>query len=672
MKQYFATLPTEQFLKEAVKKVEQYNNYLQSSGRAGRMARAEALYFGKHRGESGVGSYSIQDAGVDGEMSSVPVNYFRNLIKHNLSFVVSQKPSWDPRAKNSDLKSLQQARLAGNILDAYMTEKRLGRHFANAAERALVTGKGYIYMTWNPSLGEARSVHPQTQRPVYEGDVEASCKSMWDVIGDPRIRDNTKHKWRIVRDYENKWDLAARHPEQAEQIKKVSAKDDQLNLLETFIPSRFDQDADEDIIPVYHFYHLKTDGVPSGRYTKLLNDKIGLYDGPMQYRRLPVFGIVPGDEFDTAEGYTDAFDIMAIQEALNILMSVGFSNLQAFAGQKLWLPEGCKISPSELDDGMVILKGGIPGTEPKVLNLTGIPPELLNIIEMFTGAQTKLMGLNSVVTGDPEHNLKSGAALGRMQAMAIQYASNFQKSGAELSEDGGTFLLELLQDFAQTERMVALAGVANKGAMKSFSGKDLDLIQRVAVDLGNPMSRTSAGRIELADKFLENGNITFKEYMQVSQTGTLDPRAEQEQTDVELVQKENELMMEGEPVQAMVGDGHLYHMDKHRAVMNDPQLRTLAARGDQMAQQIIAAVTSHIMEHDNLYNTQPPIFSVIAKEPPAPQPMAPPMGGPPPGPGGPPMPPPPQGGPMPPPQDPGMAPPGEGLPVPPAPPMGVP
>lgn len=660
MKQYFATLETAKFTEEACKRITDYNSYLERSGRAKRLERAERLYFGKHQGETGVGSYSINDSGVDGEMSSVPVNAFRNLIKHNLSMVVSQKPSWDPRAKNSDLKSLQQARLAGNILDAYLTEKRLGRHFALSAERGLVGGAGYMYMTWNPALGKPSSVTPgETQKLVYEGDVEASAKSAWDIIRDPRVRDNTKHKWVIVREFENKWDLSARHPDMKEQIESLSSETDELNIQNK--RQRFDDDAECDIIPVYHFYHLKTDGVPSGRYSKFLNANINLYDGAIPYRRLPVFRITPGDEFDNAEGYTDAFDIMALQEAINILTSVAFSNLQAYAGQKLWLPDGCEVSPSQIDDGMVILKGGVPGSEPKVLNLTGIPPELLKVLEVFTGQQLKLMGLNSVVTGDPDHNLKSGAALGRMQAMAIQYASSFQKSFAELCEDGGTFLLELLQDFAKTERMIALAGVANKGAMASFTGKDIDLIERVAVDLGNPAARTAAGRIELADKFLEKGNITFKEYSQVLETGTLDPVLEKQQSDVELVQKENELLMDGKPVQAMVGDGHLYHMDKHRAVLADPQLRELAAKGDQLAMSIIQATTAHIMEHNQLYRTQDPVFSVIAQEPPAPQPPPPPM--PPPG-AGPMGPPPPEGPQGPPPGAPAMPP-----PAPPIPPM---
>lgn len=663
MKQYFATLETNELLKALEKRIHGFNQYIETTGLASRWSRSERLFFGKHQGEQGVGAYTIQDAGVDGEMSTVPINKYRNLIKHNLSYTVTQKPAWDPRAKNSDTKSEQQARLAGNILDSYMTEKRMGRHMNNTAERSLVYSKAFLYMTWNPALGKAFSAAPaigkdgepilmpdgqQRMKTNYEGDIEASCKGPFDVIYDPQLRDWNKTKWVVVRDFDSKWDLAARHPEQSEEIIKLSCTDDFSNNSRSSGRSSFNENGEDDIIPVYHFYHLKTDGVPSGRYTKFLNGSTALYDGPIQYRRLPIFRMTPGDEFDTAEGYTDAFDQMVVQEALNVFYSVAFSNLQAFAGQKLWMPEGCEISPSQLDDGMVILKGGVPGTEPKILNLTGIPPELIQVIDLFSKTMVEGMGLNSVVTGDPDHGLKSGTALGRMQAMAIQYASNFQRSWAELQEDGGTFVVELLKDFAATKRMIALAGVANKGAMSSFTKDDLDLIERVGVNLGNPAFRTTAGIMELADNLLQKGQINGQEYVKVIQTGSLDSMLESKESDPDLVQKENELLRDGLPVQAIVGDAHIYHMDKHRSVISDPQLRSYAAQGDQSAIAIIQATTNHIMEHNNLYHSQDPIFSVICKEPPAPPPPPPPgmlapgPNGPPPpmgpqhGPGGPP------------------------------------
>lgn len=667
MEQYFATKPIDDLLNELDGKIKSCHNYWEMTGLAKRASRAERVYFGKHQGETGVGSTTINDAGVDGEMSAVTVNKFRSLIKHVLSFTTTQKPAWDPQANNSDVKSGQQARIAVNVLDSYLNEKRLGRHMAKSAERSLASAKAYVYETWNPAIGEPYATEAvddgqggQTQKIVYEGDIECVSKGWGDVIYDIHIRDWTKNRWLIVKEWENKWDLAARHPEKAEDIVKCSGDDD-FGFTQSFSSRFFDKKDSHDIIPTFHFYHVKTDGVPSGRYTKFLGNKTWLFDGAVPYRRLPVFRIAPGDEFDSCEGYTDAFDQMSQQEALNVLYSVAFSNLQAFAGQKLWLPEGCEVSASSLDDGMALLKGGLPGTEPKVLNLTGIPPELLKVIELFEQAMTEGMGLNSVVTGDPEHGLKSGTALARMQAMAIQYASNFQRSWAELQEDVGTFTIELFQDFAKTKRMIAQSGLANKGAMSSFTGKDLDGIRRVSVNLGNPALRTPSGVMNLAEMLYDKGEISGKEFISINSTGSFDAIAERKEIQVELVQKENELMRDGKPVKAMVGDAHLYHMENHMAVSADPQLREWAAQGDPEAIAIIQAATMHLDEHKMLYMQQDPIFSVIAKEPPAPQPMPPqPMAGPGPfGPPGAPPPggPPPSGAPPGPPPDPGAVPP---------------
>lgn len=656
MDQYFAARETPELLNELEGRIKSYNNYLDGSGVAARAKRAEDVYFGRHQGESGVGSYSITDSGTDGEMSAVPTNKLRTLVKHQLSYTTTQKPAWDPKARNSDTKSGQQARLSINVLDYYLGEKRLGRHMGQACERSLVSAKGYIYMPWDPSLGSAYAtapaIDPQTKQPildesgkpklkvVYEGDVSCSSKGWRDVIYDSNVRDWTKHKWIIVKEYENKWDLAARHPDMAEEIAKCGPDAD-FDFSGKFNQRTWDEKSQQDIIPVFYFYHLKTDGLKSGRFTKFIGTKKSLYDGAMQYRRLPVFRIAPGEQFDTCEGYTDAFDQMALQEAVNVLISTAFSNLQAYAGQKLWLPEGCEISPSLIDDGMAILKGGVPGSEPKVLNLTSIPKELMEFLDFAQKLMVEGMGLNSVVTGDPDHGLKSGTALARMQAMAIQYSNNLQRSWAELQEDVGTFLIELLQDFAKTKRMIAISGIANRNAVKEFTGDDLNGIQRVGVGLGNAAMRTPAGVLNFAEMLYDKGEINGREFIHINSTGSFDAIAERKESDIELVQMENELMRDGKPVRAMVGDGHLYHMEQHRAVLSDPQLRTWVAQGDQMAMAIAEAATAHIQEHEQIYNTQPPIFSIIAKEPPAPQPMMPPPGGPMPGPGGPP----PQGGP---------------------------
>jgi hypothetical protein len=650
MDKYFATKETGELVDELVKRVETFNNFAERTGWATKWAKCFDLYFGRHMGESGLGESSLSEAGEVGELTAFGVNHYRNLIKHVLAMTTSQRPSFEPRAINSDLESLQQARLAGNIIETYMTEKRMARYMDSAAERALVFGKAFIYESWDKHLGKTQmpavSDELGISSPVREGDISIEAKSPWDVIYDVKLKDWTKANWVIVRTYESKWDLAARHPDKADQFVKLDGSDD----LNTILNGRMAKglidyigsDTSDDLIPVYKFFHKGTDAVPTGRMTIFLNGRIALEDGPAPSepytQMLPVFRITPGEMFDTSEGYSESFDVILLQQVINVLYNIPFNNQQAFGVQAIWIPDGCELSTQQLGKGLALLKGGPPGSEPKPLQLTATPAEIFKNTEGIEGAMQKLMGLNSVVTGDPDQNLKSGVALGRLQAMAVQFNSNFQKAWAYLLEDTGSFLLKLIKHNARTERLASISGKHNKGAMASYTGENISKIDRVVVDLGNPLSRTVAGRIEMADKFIERNMIDAKEYIQVVMTGQIDSVLEHEESELELIRKENESMMDGSPVRAIVGDSHLLHAKEHKCVINDPMLRNLAAQGDEMALSIIETVTMHIQEHEMLHSTQTPFWGMISGEPPPPMPppqMGPPMDqGMPPGPEG--------------------------------------
>jgi hypothetical protein len=664
--EYFASKPTQDFLGDVGEKIDQFQRYTERHGLKDKWAKLYNFYFGKQMGEGSLSqSSSIQRVGDEGEFATFAVNDFRNLVKHQLALTCSQKPSFDPRAKNTDLKSLQQARLASNIIDSYVTEKRLGRYLKSAAERALALTKGYVQLRWDPASGRAAGVEPvvgedgqqsvdeKTGEPhekvVYEGDVECEAFSPWDVMYDIHLTDWSKRDWDIVRLKRNKFTLAAKYPKAKEELVRATGHDD-MNEYGSW-KTIDDDETSSDLIPVYEFYHKRTDALPNGRYTVFLNKDVCLYDGPIQYKKLNVFRITPGEVFDTAEGYSESADILVLQQALNVLYSTAFTNNQAFGVQAIWMPEGCDLNASELGKGLAVLKGGPPGTKPEALQLTSTPPELYKLAEMIEQKMETVMGINSVVRGDPEHNLKSGAALGRMQAMAVQFASNFQESWAELQEDAATFLLDLLKDFGKTERMVALAGKHNRGAMRSFTGEDLDGIDRVVIDLGNPMSRTVAGRLDMADMLIGKGLIkTPQEYIGLIATGQLEPLTEGPQAELDLIRKENEDLMDGKPANAIAGDPHLLHIQEHRSILADSALRAAANMNDPMAGQVVQQTLQHIMQHKQIYQTQDPMWSMVSGEPPPPPP--PPMSGgpmPPPGPGGPPPPgphgPPPHGGP---------------------------
>lgn len=623
-KTYFAAREGAELAHDLTHRLGEWSSTVTRNGLKRKWYKSYRLYYGRHwKIDNWFQDSDILRLGDEGELAAFAVNHYRSLIKHILVLTTNQKPSFDVRAINSDLKSLQQAKLANNILESYLKEKRIRRYVRQAAEEALVFGKGFVKVTWEPSLGSPISVEPyqdqageQKERLVYEGDVDVSCPSVFDVYVDLTLEDWSRAEWVICRSFRNKFNLSTRYPQYADKILSLPVKSD-LDSLQYLTFQVIDETAD---VPIYEFYHKRTDAMPNGRYMLFCDGDTVLYDGPMPYRKLPIFRITPGEILGTTEGYTDAYDLMGIQEAINVLYSTIFTNQSAFGVQSVLIPEGANLTATQISKGIVGLRYNPAAGEPKPLQLTQSPPEIFKNIEMLERAMETLSGVNSVARGNPESFLKSGVALGLVQSMAVQFASGFQESYAELLEDVGTFILDLLKDFARTERMTSLAGKWNRGQMAAFTNEDLQNVTRVIVDLGNPLARTTAGRVDIANNLLQNGLIkTPQEYINVMTTGQLDPMLEGAEAELALVRQENEQMMDGQPVQMLALDCHLLHIQEHKALLANPTIRT--------NEPAVGMILQHIQSHLMQYQTQNPIIAMVNNEPPAPPQMPP--GGPP-------------------------------------------
>lgn len=635
--EYFAAKPKEELAQELEIKLSEWGQFRNKTGLQRRWTKSYRFYYGSQfRQSTMMSDDGVLRLGEQGELAGLTVNHFRNFIKHVHIMATNQKITYDVRAINSDLKSLQQAKLGSNILESYLHQKRLGRYLRTAAEHALVFGKGFVEVTWDPGAGKPYGVEiakdeqgqpivDETGKPhekvVHEGDIDISSLSPFDVFTDPTAEDWNKLEWIVVRKFKNKFNLAERYPQLSGKILDLPTKSE-IERFKYITLQNLDESAD---VPVYVLYHKRTEALPNGRYMICCNGETVLYDGPIPYDRLPVFRIVPGEIFGTTEGYSDAFDLLSLQEALNVLASTAFTNQSTFGVQNILLPEGSNLSASQIGKALKVLKYNPQAGKPEALQLTQTPAEIFKSMEIYERWMETIIGVNSVARGNPDSSLKSGVALGLVQSMAVQYNSGFQGSWAELNEDVGSFLLWLIRHFAKTKRMAAMAGKMSRGSMQEYMGEDLSNIDRVVVELGNPMSRTTAGRVQIADNLLERQLIkTPQEYLTVMNTGQLDPAVEGTESQLALIRQENEGMLDGKPAQAMVGDAHLLHAQEHLVITANPDLRARAAQGDPQAVQTLKTATAHIQEHVNLYNTQNPIFSQIAGEPPAP-PMAPPM-----------------------------------------------
>lgn len=634
---YFAAKSGEDTARIVLSKANAWFHNLDVNGYLDKIKSAWYAYHGAYYTDVGSG-HRITFSGEQDELVNLPVNHYRNICRHMLTMVTANRPAMDARSVNTDYKSLVQTKLANGLLDYYMREKRMEDYFYRAVEHAIVFGSGFIKMDWNATSGEIYDmIEPEYETesvedpvtgeisdqnktdkdgnpiktsegfPIYEGDVKFSSVSPFDVVFDSTKEDPTQHDWVLVRTFKNKYDLAAKYPENEDAILKLETKSDKERY--NFTGSYYDQTDD---VSVYEFFHKKTESVPNGRYLLFVESNIVLMDSPMPYRKLPVYRIAAGDILGTPYGYTDTFDLLPIQEALNSLYSTVLTNQNAFGVQNVLLPRGTDIAPSSIAGAMNLIEYNAQMGKPESLNLTSTPPEIFNFMTILEKSMETISGINSVTRGNPEASLKSGNALALVQSMSLQFISGLQQSYIKLIEDVGSGLINMLQDFATVPRVAAIVGKANRTYMQEFTGKDLDTINRIVVDAGNPLSKTTAGRVQMAEQMMQMGVITDPmQYINVINTGNLDTMTDGVDRTLLLVKAENEKLINGEQIQAVATERHSIHIKEHQDVLSDPDLK--------QDQALVSKVLEHIQDHINLLRTtDPDLLKLIGEQPLAP------------------------------------------------------
>ncbi len=633
---YFAADTPENTASNLLNKSQSFFTYLRANAYLEKLNLMYRAYYGAYNTSIGTG-HQIHFTGEQGELALMPVNHFRNIAQHIYTMITANRPVMEARAVNLDSKSQSQAYLANGILDYYMREKGLEEALKRAVEMSIVLGTGFVKMEWNATAGEEYDFDEESNEFQYEGEIEFCNPSPLDVIVDG-TKESWDNDWVMVKTYKNRFDLMAKYPDQADRIKGMPSKNEWNNYKLGIWTN-----DDTDDICVYEFFHKKTEALPNGRYMLFLSTDCVLLDMAMPYRVIPIFRIAPSTILGTPYGYSPMFDLLPLQEAVNSLYSTILTNQNNLGVQNIYVPRGADININTLQGAMNIISGN---AKPEPLNLTQTPKEVFEYLNMLIQAMETISGVNSVSRGNPEASLKSGTALALVQSMSLQFISGLQQSYVKLIEDSGTALIQVLKDFSNTPKLISLVGKNNRPYLKEFVGDDIKDINRIIVDVGNPLSHTIAGRVQMAEQLLQMHLLDSPDqYFQVINTGRLDAVYQGQMSELLLIQSENEKLLEGENPLTSPLDKHKLHIDEHKAVLSNPDLRNNP--------DLVKLTMDHIEQHLNaLRNTDPALLQLIGEQPipPLPQPGEPPPGpqgppGMPPGPpgmpkGGPPMPPP--------------------------------
>jgi hypothetical protein len=639
---YFACEPINLVGRALAGRIKQCLNSEREKKQRSKYALGYAHYYGDDTG-SGSTMQVLRD-GAQGELSKLRISDARALAKALKAILTGPKLNWRPQAANTDASVRGATTLALNVLEMYWKQRRMSEVCSLWAEQAIAMSEGFIFHPWDMSLG--RPFAAVDDEMVSEGDVSFLNVLPWNVLRDVEAESWHLGQWNFTKVLRNRYDLAKRHPldtegnDAEERILGTSSLDEMREAT----GGDKDYEAGSDLVPVWYFYHDRTPSLPSGRAVTLLSGSCVLTDTTLKgYPRRPLKRFASDEMLGTPFGYTSWWDALGIQDVTDGLHSAVVSNQLTLATQSIAMEEGTRCDPDSTH-GLKVFYYTAGRQPPQALQLTKSPPEVFAYIKELRQMQQQNLGLNDTARGNAERGL-SGEAYALLASMAIQQNSPLQGSFVSAVAELGTDLLAILAANATTERKVSITG-KNSAFLydeRAFTGKDLRAIERVIVDVGNPLEQTPAGRYDLAKLNLQQGFITQPEHLQqVLDTGRLEPAMQAIRNEQLLVTAENEALAKGENPPVHAFQNHILHGKENASVLSNPAALLDVA--------VINAVQAHFEGHyreffgipegmDVKMDPQWPVRMrlLLGQEPPLPDPM---MGGapgapPPPGPGAP-------------------------------------
>lgn len=625
---YWAMAPIDEIGSLVGDRVKEYYQVMRTSGMFTLYARLHTMVYGL--GPNGHETSQIFEFGDDGEKLGVRSNQIRSLVRYMLTSATADRPHVEPKAINTTAQAMAQVPVVRRSLDYYHRVKRLERHLVACALRSVMYGKGYLWQSWDPTA-------TRDGKPV--GDLVYQALSPMEVASD-LSKPAYEHDWFCITRPRNKYDLAAIFAKGDEEKRELILSADQDCLDKDDLAAiqfcfKKTTGVEADTIFERHFIHKKTPACPQGRYTIMIGDGIVLFDGPLQYSEMPVAEMIPEEFLGAgAVGYSSAWDLIALQQAYDALLSTAMSNFDAFGHNDMLLPDGVELTVETVREGLSAIR--YPQGEhnkPSILEKFSVKEEIFKLKDWLRSDMEVNSGVNSVARGEPQASLQTGPALALVQAQAVHFQSGFVGAYVQLIEDVSTASVRILQKYAPDELISQIAGENDPDGLAAFKASDFSLIERIEVERINPIFKTLAGKYDLADKLLERGLIkNANQYFMVLNTGRVEVASDPQVKAEMQVVAENEILMRGPEVKDKIGpdglpvldelgmpvryipelpvvmtDHPVEHLLGHKTVLDSPVNRQNV--------KVVEATTVHMLDHLTVWEKSPLNFLLLMNFP---------------------------------------------------------
>lgn len=577
--------------------------FLNNRGIMSRWVKSFNSYYGFYYSDP-KSNYGLGSAGPQGELVTVAVNQFRNLIQHTLALFTQNKVAFDVIPITSDVEGRNASIVGSSTLEYIFEQTKYSQELYKMAEAGLIMGTSFLKVDWkrNKNLVDI----DEDMQPVFSGELNLRSFLPMDVLLEP-FKDNFEEQdWVCTREIVNRFDLISKYPQLRKEILALNKVQD-VQLADPYFI------VDDNSVWQYKVYHKATMAVPTGRYLEFSSEET-IYEDyrdnpycninpktmlPIMGTGVPIVCFRPAITYGSAWGHTVAFDLLPLQDVKNLLTSTIVSNQAAYGVQNILVARGSNIDFADIATGQRVIEYtinadlGPTGGAPQILELLKTPPEIFQYNNKIDEEMEKVSGINGALRGTPPPQVGSGTAMALLTTQAQTFNTQVENAYVDCIQDIATLSLKTIAKFMAQTDLIDIVGLKENYAIPSFKAEELQKISKIKVLTGNAMSKSPAGRLAMAQDMLNSGQITPTQYTEVAQTGSLKNDMEDVTIEDALIQSENQQLMQGVPVEALQTDNHLKHIKQHLITLSHPDVR--------MDKEKQANIMKHLIAHQQFW-----------------------------------------------------------------------
>ena len=553
-------------------------------------------YYYDQQGSNEINYSNIFFTGEQGETISIAVNHFKNIADHMYNIITGTKTAYNCLSMNADIDSRQQTRIAEDLLNYVLYHYNLEDKLKKCVRDSIIFDAAYLKVYWDHNKGKiVLPAENEDDYDIREGEPAFAVINNKDIYFDANVKYFYDNQWVTICWQRNIFDLIAQFPDKEDEIRASSPQHYNGNSAVGVDQSPHTV-INSNQVDVFEFFHKPTAALETGRYMLLTSNGTKLMDHELELDFLPIFQVAAGDDLMLQSGYSVINDLAALQGVINSQYSTIASN-----HENLGIP--VILIPSDANVGVEALQGNYNGIKydgdkaPATLSLMQDDGQIFEFIKLLEMQMETLSGVNATTRGQVNPADASGIALALMNQQSLEYLNPLQDSYVRFTEKVGLAIVKLYQTFATTERVIKISGKNRITASKSFKADDIENVDDVRVTVGNPLANTLSGKIMLAEYILKIPNIqfNFNDLVALLEDGDMSGLIDKSSTQVLLIEKENELLLQGKNPPVAMTDDHRSHILGHSTVINDPGYRDQNNAIYKMSEQ-------HIIDHINALN----------------------------------------------------------------------